>query len=843
MTSPPGGGISTWPQRASSGPATRNEARIRSVFATGISTPVFKLPAHRARTLSSRHSTSTPRCSSNSSMASTSRIRGMFRSTTSSSVSRQAASAGSAVFVLPAGTTVPDSGNPPAMRNLSMAAGSVPIGCNALSMRRPALTVLLFAVCCGLPGTAAAAPWSFIVTPTEQLGVPGYPAGSEITPEGYLYTGSAEIVFRYGRRLHPWNVPIRSLEGGRYPVISSHTSSSGVTYALTTFTAAVAGQPVNFVRVRMTNHGRTAASVGWGIGTRYTGGERKGNGRRFRVARPVTPLRSGLYYQPGYGFNAKSVQRFASRAFERDGRALYITHGKPAGFRSRTVRGRKHAGATDLVGLTRYRGRLRPGRSAVLDFTVPAVPVDLKSAAYDAIAGASYASYRARVLGTWRRLLGRAMAVHVPESKVVDTYYASIMNLLMSRYRQEGYWIQTVNQLQYHAFWLRDTAVIASMFDLVGMHDTAAQDLRFFLTWQQPDGLFISRPGQYDGFGQALWAFGDHVRRTGDVKFAQMVLPAVGRAMAWLEKARAADSLGLLPASDPHDNEQVAGHLVGDNLWGVAGARAAATIARTAGDPQTADGWAAEAAAYQATLDAQIRQAAKSNGGVIPPAIDAKGGQDWGNLWPVYPTGIYAASDDMVERTMRHARAKFQEGIATYMDGRLLHDYLGFRVFDTDLLAGNQQRAVDGLYAELAHTTATHGGFEAGVRVYGSRAVDDNMTPHGWFAAESVTLLRNMLVRERADGIALMSALSPAWLKPGRALSVHDAPTTYGKVSFTLRPNDGGARLAWHADVPEATPLYWPRPDSAPDVKAGNLEKDGRTILLPSRSGTLNVRW
>ena len=710
-------------------------------------------------------------------------------------------------------------------------------------MRRPALTLLLFVVCCAVPGTAAAAPWSFIVEPTEQLGVPGYPAGTEITPEGYLYTGSAEIVFRFGSSLRPWSQRIRTLEDGRYPVISSHANAGNVTYTLTAFAAAVGAQPVNFVRVRMTNRGRSTARTGWGIGTRYTGGERKGSGRRFRFARPVTPIRSGLYYQPGYGFNAKSVQRFAGRSFERDGRALYITHRTPAGMRSRTVRGARHASPTALVGLTRYRGRLRPGRSVVLDFTVPTVPVARGSTAYAAIAAASYSRYRARVLGTWKRLLGRAMDVHVPESKVVDTFYASLMNLLMSRYRQDGYWIQTVNQLQYHAFWLRDSAVITSMFDQVGLHDVAANDLRFFLTWQQPDGLFISRPGQYDGFGQALWAFGDHVRRTGDVAFAQMVLPAVGRAMSWLEKARADDPLGLLPPSDPHDNEQIAGHLTGDNLWGVAGARAAATIARTAGDPGTADRWAAEAAAYQATLDAQIRQAAKGTGGWIPAAVDAKGGEDWGNLWPVYPTGIYAASDDMVERTMRHARARFEEGIATYLDRRLLHDYLGFRVFQTDLAAGNQQRAIDGLYAELAHTTATHGGFETGVRVYGSRAVDDNMTPHGWFAAEYVTYLRNMLVRERADGIALMSALSPSWLKPGESVSVHEAPTRYGKVSFTLRPTDAGARLEWHADVADGTPIHWPLPDYAKDIKADNLEKGGRSILLPSRSGTLTVHW
>src|SRR3954447_17518072 len=206
-------------------------------------------------------------------------------------------------------------------------------------------------------------------------------------------------------------------------------------------------------------------------------------------------------------------------------------------------------------------------------------------------------------------MLGGAMDLHVPEGKVVDTFYASLMNLLLTRYRQDGYWVQTVNDLQYHAFWLRDAAVMSSAFDQAGLHHTAAQDLRFFLTWQQPDGLFISRPNQYDGFGQALWAVGDHVRRTGDAGFAQMVLPAVGRAMDWLEKARAKDPLGLLPPSDPHDNEQVAGHLVGDNLWGVGRAQAAATIARAAGDPNLADSWSAEAAAYQATLDAQIRQA------------------------------------------------------------------------------------------------------------------------------------------------------------------------------------------------------------------------------------------
>jgi hypothetical protein len=54
--------------------------------------------------------TDTPRSSSSASIESTSRIRGTFDTTTSSSVSSEDARIGSAAFLLPAGRTVPESG-------------------------------------------------------------------------------------------------------------------------------------------------------------------------------------------------------------------------------------------------------------------------------------------------------------------------------------------------------------------------------------------------------------------------------------------------------------------------------------------------------------------------------------------------------------------------------------------------------------------------------------------------------------------------------------------------------------------------------------------------------------
>src|SRR4051812_36240213 len=76
--------------------------------------------AQIATSCSPRHSTVAPRCSSRSSIECTSRMRGTLRTMTSAAVRAVAARQGRAAFLLPAGTTVPESGTPPSMRNFSI---------------------------------------------------------------------------------------------------------------------------------------------------------------------------------------------------------------------------------------------------------------------------------------------------------------------------------------------------------------------------------------------------------------------------------------------------------------------------------------------------------------------------------------------------------------------------------------------------------------------------------------------------------------------------------------------------------------------------------------------------
>ena len=153
----------------------------------------------------------------------------------------------------------------------------------------------------------------------------------------------------------------------------------------------------------------------------------------------------------------------------------------------------------------------------------------------------------------------------------------------------------------------------------------------------------------------------------------------------------------------------------------------------------------------------------------------------------VYPENILDPYDPKVTATLRATRAKYQEGIMTYGDGRWLHHYLTMKNTETEVIRGDQQTALEELYSILLHTSSTHAGFEYDVLPWGTRDFGQNLAPHGWFAAEYRTLLRNMMVREQGDALHLLSVISPAWVAPGKQISVRRAPTDFGEVNFVLQ--------------------------------------------------------
>ena len=132
----------------------------------------------------------------------------------------------------------------------------------------------------------------------------------------------------------------------------------------------------------------------------------------------------------------------------------------------------------------------------------------------------------------------------------------------------------------------------------------------------------------------------------------------------------------------------------------------------------------------------------------------------------------------------------------TYADGEFLHHYLTIKNTMTEAIRGDQEQAVKELYALLIHTSSTHAGFEFAILPWGNRNFEDNLSPHGWFAAEYRTLLRTMLVREEGSELHLLSVVSPEWIGQGKTISVRQAPTNFGPIAFTLtQPANGEAVL------------------------------------------------
>lgn len=706
-------------------------------------------------------------------------------------------------------------------------------------------------------------PFSYFSAPTDEIGMMDAEAATEVTPEGYLRTGFGELMFFFGPELKPTHVRIRTLEDGHLPILHYQFTGNGVQYRFTMFAATLDGKPegtqVNFIRITMKNEGKEPNRAILATGMRYdapnnTDAEHHGDNR---FDRPHQGRFPGDYRQIGETFNPDSLYSFTPDGFLRDGRLLYTY---PAGYVNRgwTLHGhynypqdiskpeRLHADPTVAVGIVTYSRLLQPGEEYTLDFKMPVVP------ATDAgpIQHAGFDAAKTQVTGFWNHILAEGMQVTLPEQKPVDTFYSNLVYDLIARDHIGPDYIQTVNKLHYHEFYLRDGADIVHSYDVTGYPQIAAQDLAFFARSQKPDGNFLSQPQQYDGWGEAVWGYSQHYRMTYDKAFAEWALPQIDRAVQWLKQARAADPLHIMPASDVRDNEFVPGHLTGYNFLALSGLKLAIQMAQQTGHPDLASAWQTEYNDYRKAFFKVLDVQAAAHNGYIPPALDGqKGGYDWGNLLSVVPEPTLDPHDPRVTATLKTTQAKYAEGIMTYADGEFLHHYLTIKNTMTEVVRGDQEQALREFYALLQHTSSTHAGFEFAIRPWGDRNFQDNLAPHGWFAAEYRTLMRIMLVREDGDELHLLSVVSPDWIGQGKTIAVSQAPTYFGEVGFQLtQPSADEARLQLdthftHGPKDLVVHLPWFMEVKSAEADGHALSPNAGVLTVPANTKEVRVHW
>jgi hypothetical protein len=665
-------------------------------------------------------------------------------------------------------------------------------------------------------------PFSYFSQPTDQIGVMHALSATEITPEGYLYTGFGELMFFVGADRLPVKQRIRTLEDGHLPILSYEFDHDGLSYRFTMFSASLGPEQtgadvVNFIRITVRNPGTSSKRGFLTTAWRYQGeqttlGDRSTpfniGDNRFR--RPVTGKRPGDYQQPGASFNAHSIYTVQDNAFVQDGRAIYffptspqpqITPSYRAYYNSfPDVSGAAEKGRTLQIlpttplATAEYAVVIPPGDSRSLDFKMPVLPVAVGTPQFTNVQSASFDERHTRVRSFWNDLLARGMEITTPEDKVNQVFQTSLVNDLLSLNKIGDDYVQTVNQLHYHAFYLRDSADFVRMYDTSNYPEIAGQVLHFFATRQQPDGNLLSQPGQYDGWGQTMWTYGEHYRITGDKTFAAEVYPRMVHAMQWFEQATTDDPLHLMPSTDVRDNEYIPGHLTGYNFLALDGIDAAVRLAKDLGHADDAHHFQQVEDTFRGNFMKRLDLITAKTGGYIPPALDGDmGGADWGNLLSVTPEQQLNPWDPRVTATLKATQKNYAEGLITYRqpgEGVWLHHYLTIKNTLTEVIRGDQEQATREFYAELMHTSATNAGFEFSIRPWGDRDFSGNLSPHGWFAAEYRNLLRSMMVREEGSTLHLLSVISPAWIGAGKQIEVKRAATYFGTIGFNLQTPD-----------------------------------------------------
>jgi hypothetical protein len=406
-----------------------------------------------------------------------------------------------------------------------------------------------------------------------------------------------------------------------------------------------------------------------------------------------------------------------------------------------------------------------------------------------------------QVANGWRAHTDRGMRLVLPDARLQSAVDANRRYLLLFH---DGDDIAP-GPRTYHRFWFRDAAYLLAALDRYGFHDEARQVLATFPSRQQGDGFFFSQRLEWDANGAAIWAMAHHWDLTRDRSLLGEVLPSVVGGIQWIErkrrgKRRSDPALrGLLPAGisaehlGPHD------FFYWDDFWALAGLRDGARLLRAGGEDEAA----AQATGFLESMTADVRAsialAATRLGTDAVPAGPRRRVDPGviGSLAAVWPLQLLPASDASMQATLDVARERFCIGDAFYqgISHTGLGTYLTLQLAFVELLAGDR-RALDRLDWFLSSATPTWTWPEAiHPRVSGGCMGDGH---HGWAAAELLSFVRAMLVRETEDGLALASMLPTSWY--GQGVEVHDAPTRFGTLSYGIRWHGDRPALLWELD-------------------------------------------
>jgi hypothetical protein len=478
-------------------------------------------------------------------------------------------------------------------------------------------------------------------------------------------------------------------------------------------------------------------------------------------------------------------------------------------------------------------GKLAAGKSAGLVVYLPVWPV--KPAEYAVLGNNERLSSETDKY--WASLFDGTMQIDIPDRVLWNVIRASQVHcLLAARNEDRGSrvapWIAAVN---YGPLESEAEAVIRGM-DLCGHADFARRGLEFFLKRYNPQG-FVTTGYTVVGTGEHLWTLAEYYARQGDREWLKNAAPTLAQACKWIVAQRAktkrldihgqcVPEYGLVPPGVSADWNRFSFRLFNDIQF-CHGLETAAQALAEIGDSD-APALLADAKSYREDLQRASRWLTErcpvvllANGVWAPNCsgmLDCLGnieefvpGEDANRTW------CYSIEIGMHHMAANRLLDPRSATVAEMMDYMEDHQFLRDGWFDypeqrnrTDVLCFGGFSKVQPYYTRNAEVCALRDDVKPFVRSYFNalaamlNAENLSLWEHfhscgawnkthetGWFLSQTAT----MFVLDRDDELWLAPMVTNQWLQSGMKIAIRNAPTRFGRVSYTITSSAGDGHI------------------------------------------------
>ena len=480
-----------------------------------------------------------------------------------------------------------------------------------------------------------------------------------------------------------------------------------------------------------------------------------------------------------------------------------------------------------------------------------------------ALRGHDWAGEFDSAVAIWNDLLGRMMRVHIPDAGVVQALYACLADFFIMREPvADGYIAGVPGTEGYRAPNAAEPGLLAIGLDQFGLHDEAAEGYQMELDQQGDDGNWADPKG----WGHTWWscsgfkarAIMEHYYTTGDRAYLERIYPRMLASSRFQERQRARSrrlvdgvrppEYGLMPRGFGDcglwDGDDRYGVFFPHNVWATYAdgltLAAAEELGRTEDIPEVRRIYETALQDLRIALEAGAIPEEGGDGAPgyrwIPGAANKRSGSRWGALNTLAPCGILPPDHPLIEGTLRFVESRLSEGgqpvhTGWMEDGMWVAITLD-NVAQAHLARGEGDPAAAYLISTLNHGTPLHTWCEERGQEPGSTETAGDIQ-HLFTPVAVVRCLRDVLVMERGDTLHLALGTPREWLASGEPVGVDDAPTRFGRVTYSIRYDAEAGVVRGEVAFPKEAP------------SAAGTARTLREAILHLRlpGATETVRW